>query len=142
MLSDRMHIWGNQVILIKDFNDILDSSEKRGGRPRTKGYFRVFTDFLIHNSLVDVGFKGRIWTWANYWDGLGLIEERLDRTFVNHLWILMYNAAGLSHNPNKSSGHMMLLLDTKTNTFYHKKRFIFYQRWLNCSRVTDIVVRL
>lgn len=67
--------WGNFWFLGGDLNDIRDGAEKKGGRPRTAGSFRHFSDFIQDLGMVEIKFSGHAWTWANnrlgegYWCG-------------------------------------------------------------------------
>ncbi|KAL3513243.1 hypothetical protein ACH5RR_025960 [Cinchona calisaya] len=51
---------------VRNFNDILCLDEKHGGRRKTKSSFQSFRKFVANNDLVDLGFVGSSWTWANF----------------------------------------------------------------------------
>ncbi|GLT45839.1 hypothetical protein SLA2020_196420 [Shorea laevis] len=66
-------------LCIGDFNHILDQSEKIGGRPYASSSTCPFRSFINHFGMVDLGFTGNPFTWANNRQGHGSIKERLDR---------------------------------------------------------------
>jgi hypothetical protein len=66
-------------ILIGDFNAILSSAEKKGGRNFGSPSHNFFVDFVHSNGLVDLGYSGNPFTWNNNRQGLHNIKERLDR---------------------------------------------------------------
>lgn len=64
-----------------NFNDILEEVDKSGDRSRSEFSFQVFRAFVDDMEMIDLGFKGRRWTWGNNREGEGFVEERLDRFF-------------------------------------------------------------
>ena len=52
-------------MLIGDFNDIIDDSEKEGGNYRSVASRRDFSGFIADNRLLDLGF---VFTWRNQRD--------------------------------------------------------------------------
>ncbi|KAA3490759.1 BEACH domain-containing lvsC [Gossypium australe] len=62
-----------------DFNEILYSSEKRGGQPREKRKMAAFREVLDECQLVDMGFQGTWFTWERGNLPETNIKERLDR---------------------------------------------------------------
>lgn len=62
-----------------DFNEVLLSSEKYGGRVRLEwkmSNFRKMLDFCQFKGLVSDGSQ---FTWSNMCEGKALIREKLDR---------------------------------------------------------------
>ncbi|KAB1225193.1 hypothetical protein CJ030_MR1G016593 [Morella rubra] len=66
-------------ICIGDFNDLIRSNEKKGGRPTLGSSSRGLQHFMQSMGLVDLGFLGSRFTWCNKRPGLANIRERLDR---------------------------------------------------------------
>lgn len=62
-----------------DFNDIICSNEKIGGRPMNLSRTTKLWKNINNCNLIDLGFKGRKFTWSNHRRNKGLIMERLDR---------------------------------------------------------------
>ena len=53
-----------------DFNEILKSHEKVGGRPRLNGQMQEFRDVLDECGFIDMGYSGNKFTWyKNYPNG-------------------------------------------------------------------------
>ncbi|KAA3466592.1 reverse transcriptase [Gossypium australe] len=52
----------NPLILVGDFKSILSPNEKRGGRLTSIGC-KIFQNFIFHNGLWDLEFKGPQFTW-------------------------------------------------------------------------------
>ena len=61
-----------------DFNELLKSHEKSGGRPRPFGQMQKFREVLDECGLIDLGFIGKKFTWFKNYPSGGL-WERLDR---------------------------------------------------------------
>lgn len=47
-----------------NFNAILSSSKKLGGRPVASSLSSGFHNFLLNSGMVDIGFYGNLFTWA------------------------------------------------------------------------------
>ena len=69
-----------------DFNEILDQSEKVGGRRRPQFLMENFRNTLELCGLHELDYKGPLFTWDNGKEGDDFIKERLDRVFANHAW--------------------------------------------------------
>lgn len=52
-------------VLIGDFNMVLNSDDKRGGRPVPGPSRSVFRSFVDLFELIDLGFMGPPFTWSN-----------------------------------------------------------------------------
>ena len=52
-------------LCIGDYNEILASREKEGGRPKSLQLMNNFCNTLLHYDLVDLGYSGNIFTWNN-----------------------------------------------------------------------------
>lgn len=55
------------------FNEILQLSEKQGGRDRPERQIENFKDVLSDCELRDLGFMGPPFTWCNNKDGISQI---------------------------------------------------------------------
>lgn len=69
-----------------NFNEILSSGEKCGGRDRSQSQMAAFRDALSEANLYDLGFKGSRYTWARGRDPSHRICERLDRAVASPEW--------------------------------------------------------
>ncbi|XP_020586251.1 uncharacterized protein LOC110028653 [Phalaenopsis equestris] len=85
-----------------DFNCIISTTEKSGGRTPNLAKMNTFRDNIHRAGLFDLGFKGPNFTWKR-----GSIWERLDRMLVNDAWFNYFllsfvthlSLAGLDHRP-------------------------------------------
>ncbi|XP_058760448.1 uncharacterized protein LOC131633779 [Vicia villosa] len=70
-----------------DFNDILNSTEKKGGAPVAQRKCDIFKNRIETCNLFDLGAVGHRFTWKGpIFHGRGRIYERLDRAFANAAW--------------------------------------------------------
>ena len=89
MLRSKPHLpW----CYMGDFNEILQSEEKRGGRIRPHVQMQAFRDVLDVCGFVDLGFTRPEFTWHSRRHG-HLIWERLDRGMANYDWLAKFPAA-------------------------------------------------
>ncbi|PPD96667.1 hypothetical protein GOBAR_DD06303 [Gossypium barbadense] len=70
-------------VVIGDFNEILSSFEKRGGRLKSAHQMTKFRSTLEDCSLYDVGYSGRWFTWERRRFSSSNLRERLDRGVAN-----------------------------------------------------------
>jgi hypothetical protein len=121
--------FGGPWMLIGDFNAILSSAEKKGGRLFGSSSHSLFGNFVQENGLVDLGFSGNPFTWNNKRHGRYNIKERLDRGLSKHLWVLLFPNSLLSHLPASESDHNPLLLSTSSIAPNLPKPFKFEAFW-------------
>lgn len=69
-----------------DFNEILSSTEKKGG-PRI-GKTGGFKRWVDRAAMIDMGFQGPVFTWTN-----NTVKERIDRCLCNDDWRLLFPEA-------------------------------------------------
>ncbi|GLJ43284.1 hypothetical protein SUGI_0898800 [Cryptomeria japonica] len=77
----------DRVIVVGDFNSLLDLEEKRGGLKMTKKFMEDFRDFMTLNHLFDVIPKNGRYTWTNRRENFARISERLDKFQVDPFWL-------------------------------------------------------
>lgn len=58
VIKRRKRLWGDNWILIGDFNDIASNVEKWGGREREEWTFKDFKELIRDNLLIGIGFTG------------------------------------------------------------------------------------
>lgn len=115
-------------ILIGDFNEVLDESEKFGGNSLSVRKFREYREYMDHCSLLDLGFLGPKYTWTNK-RGIGnLIQEQLDRCWATPSWKTLFPEASVSHLARINFDHCSMLLKiTKPPLLVGKDPFAFNQ---------------
>lgn len=64
--------------VVGDFNAVLHPHEKEGGSPFNQRVGQSFAQCIFDCNLVDLGFKGPLFTWRS-----GALQERLDRALGN-----------------------------------------------------------
>ena len=117
-------------VVMGDFNDIVSSDEKRGGR----GCFSKtgFSDWISDNRLLDMGFIGQKFTWMTRRGLCEDIWERLDRALDSTEWRSLYAEGFVRHLPRTSSDHCPIMLSLHSthvprNSF---KPFRFEVMWM------------
>ena len=88
--AERSVLWNNLINVVElhsmpwviagDFNESLSSADKLGGRDVSIRRSLILKDKC---NMIDLGFSGSRFTWANRRDAHILIQERIDRVFVN-----------------------------------------------------------
>jgi len=75
-----------------DFNEILKSHEKSGGRLRPQGQIDQFREVLDECNLIDLGYSGNKFTWSKSYPNGGMVWERLDKAVGSVDWYDLYPA--------------------------------------------------
>lgn len=73
-------------VIAGDFNEPLVEEDKFGGRAVSMNRSLQFKDCIDKCNMVDLGFLGPRFTWSNGKEIFALIQERIDRFFVNLDW--------------------------------------------------------
>ena len=126
-LVERRIMWDNlsQVaqlhnlpwLLLGDFNEVLSSEDKLGGRRVNLNRALDFKAYLDSCNLLDLGFLGLKFTWSNRRQISDLILERIDRCFANPAWRLMFLEAFVTHLPQVFSDHCPVLLELSQSSY-------------------------
>ncbi|KAM1398237.1 hypothetical protein ACFX2I_015708 [Malus domestica] len=111
--------------------------ENDGGTARSMASMRVFRNFVVHASLLDLGFEGYPYTWRNRREE-GFIQERLDRVLATHEWVHNYQQAVVKHVVLEGSDHAMLVLSTEVDQPRRKKRFMYDPRWSQDPKCDEV----
>lgn len=70
-------------VLASDFNEPLSDEDKFGGKAVSVNRSLLFKKCLDKCNMIDIGFSGPWFTWTNRREFQALIQERIDRVFVN-----------------------------------------------------------
>uniref|UniRef100_A0A803LZT1 Endonuclease/exonuclease/phosphatase domain-containing protein n=1 Tax=Chenopodium quinoa TaxID=63459 RepID=A0A803LZT1_CHEQI len=140
------NLWNGQGgpwLLGGDFNLLLQSSEKQGGRVFCNEEADIFREAIDHCQLEDMGYIGHNFTWSNNRGGGENIQERLDRFLANCEWRERFPGSFVTHLTKRKSDHLPILLCVKEALNTPKKRkkkklYRFEELWLrdeNCSSI-------
>ncbi|KAA3457072.1 reverse transcriptase [Gossypium australe] len=95
-----------------DFNDILNESEKSGGRRKSKTAMAEFCELFEDLSMSDTKTRAGWFTWSNNREGSGLVKERLDRFLVSVDIVESMPFIETKVIRQSKSDHYAILLDT------------------------------
>jgi len=127
-------------IIAGDFNELLSSDDKLGGRPISLYRANIFKECLDACNMADLDFQGPRYTWTNKNDLCSLIQERLDRFFANPDWCVLYPEAQVTHLPRCSSDHCPVLMELEPQPSIRLNRpFRFHSFWLSDTSFPKIV---
>ncbi|KAL6141497.1 hypothetical protein ACLB2K_059785 [Fragaria x ananassa] len=93
-------------------------------------------DWVSRNGLVDLGYQGANYTWSN-----NAVKERLNRSFCNSDWTILFPDACLIHLARMKSDHCPILVKLFPSIRGSKKNspFRFQAKWLNHENYSDMV---
>ena len=75
--------FGLPLLILDDFNCILNDFDKQGGKPfQVNRHIREFRGFIRRSGWFDLGFREPKYTWCNNRMGKAQIGERIDRVFA------------------------------------------------------------
>ena len=123
--------------VVGDFNTVLSSSKKKGGRFPRHLYMEEFRDCLLRCSLFDAGFVGSSFTWCNNQHGEGRILARLDRCLVNDSGFDLQ--LQVSHMARFNSDHSPLLLCITKPNVDGPRPFKFLDVWLENGGCLSVI---
>lgn len=99
----------------------------------------MFKDFISDMNLVEVKYVRKHWTWANYREGEGFVEERLDKFLASPEWTYQNPNFVVHHAQKQTSDHCLLMLENKPSRLHIAKRFYFDRRFLKVSDFEQVV---
>ena len=119
-------------VIAGNFNEPLNSSDKLGGKELSISRSLLLKDCLDKCNMIDLGFSGSRFTWTNRRDAHVLVQERIDRFFINIDWCTLYPEALVTHLTRCHSDHNMILLETNPTSWARQNRpFKFQSFWLS-----------
>ncbi|KAL4632625.1 hypothetical protein ACB092_04G064900 [Castanea dentata] len=119
-------------IIARDFNEPLVEDDKFGGRVVSMNRSLQFKDCIDKCNMVDLGFSGSRFTWSNGREIFTLIQERIDRFFVNFDWYSNFPEAKVTYLTRCHSDHYPVLLETAPHYQLQLPRpFRFQNCWLS-----------
>ena len=98
-------------VIVGDFNEPLVDDDEFDGKAVSMNSSLLFKEYLDKCNMMDIGFAGPRYTWTNRREIQTLIQERIDKFFVNPQWCLLYPDAKVTHLPRYHSDHCPILLE-------------------------------
>lgn len=99
-------------MIAENFNEPLSSADKLGGREVRISRSLLLKECLDKCHMVDLGYSGSRFTLTNWRDTHVLIQERINRFFVNTDWCSLYPEARVTHLTRCHFDHNPILLET------------------------------
>ena len=127
-------------IMMGDFNEVLMGSKKFKGRPVNIRRALKFQDCLDACGMIDMGFSGAKYIWSNLRCITDLIQKRLDRSFYNAAWKLLYPEAIVKHLVRVNFDHCPILIKLEESITLNLPRpFRFQPIWLSHPNFPNVV---
>ncbi|KAH1047687.1 hypothetical protein J1N35_038471 [Gossypium stocksii] len=128
-----------------DFNEILFSFEKKGGRICEERQMAEFRKALDYCELYDLGFNGLWYTWERGRLIDNNIRERLDRGVANTEWWSLFPTYKVTHLQHSFSDHCPVVMDTLGDNGIQRGvkqwHFCFNADWILNNEVEDRIQR-
>ena len=96
--------------MLGDYNEILNSNEKRGGRAQPQWLLDGFQNAVVDYGLMDVPQVGPFFTWERSRGQDGWVEERLDRCMAGSKWMHLFPMSEVRVIDITTSDRLPLLL--------------------------------
>lgn len=136
-ILEYSRVLNDTFILIGDFNCILHSWKRRVEGELIFRRLLFFPSFVNTLRVLDLSFKGPIFTWNNNRDDCFNIQERLDGSLASFLWCQFYPNAYVEHLEDIGSDHRPQLV-CSSPPMAKAKKYYFDSRW--CSNPTILVL--
>ena len=115
-------------LLLGDFNAILGSHERVGGKPPNATSCSDFSMMIDNCNLEEIPTKGSPFTWARL-SSRGYMECRLDRALCNSHWLDLWDNIECFTLPRLYSDHNPLVLNLSDQSYKGPKPFRFMKMW-------------
>ena len=119
---------------------MLDSEDKFGGRRVNLSRAMKFRECLNNYRMIDLGFSGPKFTWSNLHPFSQLVQEHIDRVFVNTEWYNIYLEASVTHLERAYSNHRTIVLRLNHEVgVQFPQPFRFQPMWLSNPSFPSVV---
>ena len=108
--------------VIRDMNDLLEESDKKGNVEHPAWLFRGFQDAVFDCGLTDVSLEGYPFTWETGKETPTWVEEKLDRCLALDAWLNLFPQVKLLNLIAPVSDQSPILLQTD-GSISKKRRF-------------------
>lgn len=127
-------------LLIGDFNNIIDSSEKMGLNPQPSWLIDGFRQVIEDYQLNDLGMEGYEFTWSQSRGAPNCVEECLDRGLCSYSWRQQFRKAKISNWGFFSSDHSALLMELVQQSHIRRSNiFKFENAWIKERDCRDVI---
>ncbi|CAN1218975.1 Transposon TX1 uncharacterized 149 kDa protein [Linum perenne] len=127
-------------LLLGDFNAVIAPHEKQGKHPPRNDSTNAFKDFITNNHLLDMGYRGNMFTWSNNQEGEDNVKVRLDRGLCSVAWRTLFDKAVIYHETIIGSDHAPLRLELHESNTQSRAPFRFDERWLQEQDFSDTIL--
>ncbi|XP_025625104.1 uncharacterized protein [Arachis hypogaea] len=114
VLTDFSRNYSGPLLAIGDFNEILLSSEVKGGNFVSRRAKR-FRALLYECVLVDLGAHGSLYTWFRHMQGNRFISKRLDRAVATDAWCFHFPETYVENLARMHSDHCPIMVRCQGN---------------------------
>lgn len=125
-------------LICGDFNEILFSHEKSGGRLRQERQMAGFREAVYSCNLRELGSVGSKFTWSD-----SVTKCRLDRGLSSQSWLGMFPFSRVRVLPPSQSDHSPLLVEIRnsceTSSPPRRRRFRFEEYWLDNEECAGVI---
>lgn len=119
---------------------MLMGEDKFGGNSVNINRALRFQDCLNTCKMIDIGFFEPRFTWSNHCPFSQLVQESIDRVFVNAEWNASFPEAVVHHLGNTHSDHCPVkLCFEKFGGIRFPRPFRFQPMWLSHPNFPDVV---
>ncbi|KAL4350159.1 hypothetical protein AHAS_Ahas10G0114100 [Arachis hypogaea] len=127
------------LLAIGDFNEILLSSEVKGGNFVSRRTER-FGALLDECGLIDLGAHGSLYTWFRHMQGNRFISKRLDRAVASDAWCFRFSESYVENLARMHSDHCPIMVRCQGNDRrVGVKLFCFQVAWSYHPNFSSVV---
>ncbi|CAA7042046.1 unnamed protein product [Microthlaspi erraticum] len=128
-------------LLVGDFNEMLNISEKVGGPQRTESSFWDFRTMVTNCKIREFRCSGNTLLWAGWRDRIW-VQCRLDRSFGNDEWFQLFPRSQLAYLDMYASDHRPLRVSFAFEPSDHSRgRFYFDKRMISHEGFEEVIRR-
>jgi len=140
VLSNLINDYPGKWLFIGDFNCVLGTHERLGGRIPLRISCAEFLNWTNRHVLLHLDTHEARFTWTSQRDGGAFMAQRIDRAICNEAWLDYWNVSSYNTLVKCFSDHFPLLLtlhkDPPINVI---SRFKFFKAWTEFESCESIV---
>ena len=147
--SKRKEVWDQPAsfqehingpwIWIGDFNQVLSNADKQSSTSQNCPGASHLHNCLRDTEMIPLQSTGVKYTWKNKRGGDALVLEKLDKAFINNVWLHTFEHCTLEAWPIAVSDHAPLVLDINNIPIYKRRPFRFEAMWLLHPRCKQVI---